>query len=273
MVKQMKTNASPEAVYARYSNALILVELKTRTALVVLAFYDGYDQPLIMLQMNAAANLAKAGYNFVDSSIVDLPVGKALRMHYGKSSGNAKTLANEEIEYDLFLDRLMYCVDIYNDGAIPKEQMPILEAMVKTFTISSPADLRRALSARAGAARLGKNTGEIKVGQYHLWTYTGKAGEEIDVGITTDKPIPTGANTYLIIRAPNGEIIAEDDDASFSDLNPSIEALQLPQTGIYEIEVHSYDGFKSGKYTLTIGNAATQHLPTKGLLLNLPIAL
>jgi hypothetical protein len=57
-------------------------------------------------------------------------------------------------------------------------------------------------------------------------------------------------DTYLILEAPDGSVIAEDDDGG-GGLNSRIRT-QLPQTGTYTIWAGSFSGIDTGLYTLSV---------------------
>ena len=60
-------------------------------------------------------------------------------------------------------------------------------------------------------------------------------------------------DTYLILEAPDGAIVAEDDDGG-GGLNSRIRT-QLPQTGTYTIWATTFSGNGTGPYTLTVSEA------------------
>jgi hypothetical protein len=62
---------------------------------------------------------------------------------------------------------------------------------------------------------------------------------------------PAAFDTWVGVRAPDGALLAEDDDGD-SGTDSLIAGLRLPEDGIYEIEVRSYNDESGGVYTLVI---------------------
>jgi hypothetical protein len=79
------------------------------------------------------------------------------------------------------------------------------------------------------------------------------------VGLTkarADRPANTGTGALditLVIRSPDGSTLAAADDLLPGiETDARIENLVLPEAGVYEIEVRSYDNAGSGGYSLII---------------------
>jgi hypothetical protein len=63
-------------------------------------------------------------------------------------------------------------------------------------------------------------------------------------------------NTYLRIRDANGVELARNDDILGADnTNAHIEAVTLPEDGVYQIEVRGVAYLTGGDYTLVIEQA------------------
>ncbi len=105
-------------------------------------------------------------------------------------------------------------------------------------------------------ARLGPNRGVILRGGGQRWTYQGEAGQNLTINARADSPANTGTDALdvtLIIRSPDGSTLAAADDILPGiETDAYIENLILPEAGVYEIEVRSYDNAGSGGYTLII---------------------
>jgi len=67
-------------------------------------------------------------------------------------------------------------------------------------------------------------------------------------------------DTYLILEAPDGSIVAEDDDGAGASLNSQIRA-QLEQTGTYTIWAGTFDGNSVGAYTLSVSEIDLSERP------------
>ena len=82
------------------------------------------------------------------------------------------------------------------------------------------------------------------------WTFSGRAGQVFTITMQAD---PGGTlDPLLRLLAPNGEVLARNDDAADPALGVNAQLVQvtLPVEGIYVIEASRYDG--EGAYTLVI---------------------
>ncbi|NDJ75428.1 MAG: hypothetical protein GYB65_04140 [Chloroflexi bacterium] len=105
------------------------------------------------------------------------------------------------------------------------------------------------------------NRGEIEIGTADVWTYAGQAGEVLDIMLLADNPAGQTTteqrqelgllDTVLVVRAPDGSLLASNDDDRLST-NSLIDGLELPTDGEYVIEVRSYDNLNAGWYTLLV---------------------
>jgi hypothetical protein len=123
---------------------------------------------------------------------------------------------------------------------------------------------------RADAASVGANRGEIEVGGGQIWTFEARAGQPYTIRVLADRPAGVETNTrervernlldaYLIVRGPEGEIVAENDDdetVSETALERTNSRVQFTtdSDGTYTIEVRSYDDASGGAYTLDISS-------------------
>ena len=82
-------------------------------------------------------------------------------------------------------------------------------------------------------------------GYYEPVTFEGSSGDELSIGMTSE------GDTYLLLVAPNGTIIADDDDGG-SNLNAHIESVELPADGQYTIVATSYAPSETLGYQLTV---------------------
>jgi hypothetical protein len=99
------------------------------------------------------------------------------------------------------------------------------------------------------------------------YAYEAQAGDVITLRLTSDD-----FDTYLMVQAPSGEMLAENDDCG-TVRRSCINLLTLPESGIYTVVVHSFDRRSTGDYTLDIfldaqssptatRTATTTHTPT-----------
>ncbi len=117
-------------------------------------------------------------------------------------------------------------------------------------------------------AVMGSNRGEIAVGGGETWNFEGVEGERLSIRVFAERPAGREATTeerleqnlfdsYLIIRDPNGNIIAENDDNEEVDptddaITNSFISITLPRSGLFQVEVRSYADESGGAYTLEI---------------------
>ncbi len=128
----------------------------------------------------------------------------------------------------------------------------LLTATLVTFTPTATA-------AASKAAQVGDNRGEISASGGQVWSYNGQAGEMLTLLVTADHPANdaqdrTGLlDTIVTVRSPDGQVLNQADDIDPGILTDSrIDGLTLPVTGVYEIEVRSWDDASGGAYSLTI---------------------
>lgn len=81
---------------------------------------------------------------------------------------------------------------------------------------------------------------------YDEYKFTAQAGDIISIRLESEAFDP-----YLFLVGPQGELIAQNDDATDSDLAARLE-ITLPQTGDYRAIANSYDSTGRGAYQLTI---------------------
>lgn len=89
------------------------------------------------------------------------------------------------------------------------------------------------------------------------YTFDARAGEQFVIDLRSED-----FDTYLIVRAPNGEEFTNDDFES--SLSRSLLTLNAPAAGRYQVFVSSYEADETGAYTLNIGGqmAAAQNIQT-----------
>jgi hypothetical protein len=81
---------------------------------------------------------------------------------------------------------------------------------------------------------------------YDAYTWEGKKGDSLIINLESDD-----FDSYLAVQAPEGQIIAENDDLSPESSNSSLKVV-LPTDGIYRIIVNSYDPQGRGNYIITV---------------------
>ena len=118
----------------------------------------------------------------------------------------------------------------------------------------------------AGTAAWGVNHGAVPLGGGQVWEYAGNAGDTLSIRVAADQP----ANmTYGIERqrenglldptlslyAPDGSLLVEADDLDNGLATDAyLESISLPQSGVYRIEVRSYQDQTAGSYRLVLAD-------------------
>lgn len=106
------------------------------------------------------------------------------------------------------------------------------------------------------------NVGDVQVGAADVWLYEAEAGEVVDIMVLADRPADRADrdqrvqfnlfDTLLAVRAPDGSLLAANDDMGGGFTNSALMKLTLPETGTYTIEVRSWANRTGGTYTLVI---------------------
>lgn len=255
LIANSSSEASTDVLYASLSTSLFFMEPDTPLWISVTQQSYGSDYPLAMLRMDVVNYLREQSYGFIETSVEDLPFGKALRSHYARQEKGSSRLSEETIEYQFYQDRVMFDLVIYSEREMKSETVQLFDAVVKTFEVSDPPSIRRALAAAAGDATKGQNSATIKLGQNHFWFYEGDESEVITVNLVSADPALEKTFARLVVRAPSGEVIAEAAD-NLSNGAPRIVQLELPEGGRYEIEVYIFGEYKVAEYKLIIVSGA-----------------
>ncbi|WP_204140408.1 tetratricopeptide repeat protein [Halomicronema sp. CCY15110] len=94
--------------------------------------------------------------------------------------------------------------------------------------------------------KLDENSGilEDDGSYFNVYTFEGQAGETVSIEMLSE-----AFDTYLLLRGPEGQVIAQDDDG-YGGTN-SLIVVTLPATGTYRVIANSYTAGATGQYTLT----------------------
>ena len=126
--------------------------------------------------------------------------------------------------------------------------------IVGSFSLSLPA-LAETLIQNQG--RLDSRDEQLGDGSfYEVYTFDGQARQQVSIQLTS-----SDFDTYLILSDPDGQKIAENDDAPNST-NSAI-TVTLPSSGPYSAIANGYDSTSVGVYRITISaNDTTAAVPT-----------
>ncbi len=121
--------------------------------------------------------------------------------------------------------------------------LTLTRAFTPTATLTATGALPPTAFPLSGSVSLaGTLAGETPVSH----VYQAQAGDIITLRLTSDD-----FDTYLMMQAPSGEMLAENDDCG-TVRRSCINLLTLPVNGNYTIVVHSFDRRSTGDYTLDI---------------------
>jgi serine protease Do len=81
---------------------------------------------------------------------------------------------------------------------------------------------------------------------YREHYFRGTAGQTVTISMQS-----SDFDTYLLVFDPNGQLLAQNDDANPNTLNSSV-TVTLPSTGTYLIYANAYDSNGRGRYTVTV---------------------
>jgi WD40 repeat protein/serine/threonine protein kinase len=111
-------------------------------------------------------------------------------------------------------------------------------------------------------AQSGEQRGFIPLGDREAWRFAGQAGQVITISLRADRPANDFTleereardllDTLLVVRAPDGSVLAENDDVAQGITDSQIVSVTLPVDGEYIIEARSYGNEMDGPYTLVI---------------------
>jgi len=91
---------------------------------------------------------------------------------------------------------------------------------------------------------------------YHLWTFSGSAGDVVTIDMTS-----SSFDAFLAVLDPNGTPIADNDDVSSTNTNARI-SFTLTATGTWTIVANSLKATQTGAYTLTLTSSACPAVPS-----------
>ncbi len=140
-----------------------------------------------------------------------------------------------------------------SDAPIDEEDEPIID-------VDAPENISAAVYADAIAIEFDADT------SLQLIEFDGQSGDVIDVTVDSNNSL----DTLATLISPDGKIIASDDDGG-QGFDPEIERAVLPDTGIYTLEIRSFNPGDSGTASVTINRTDERNLidvETRSITLN-----
>jgi len=101
-----------------------------------------------------------------------------------------------------------------------------------------------------------EHRGTLTPGTTQIWVYLGQAGQVMTLRASADvrayevEDYFAGLDTLLVIFAPDGHVVAQNDDADDGSGDAEL-TFTLPMAGVYRVEVRSAGLATGGAYTLS----------------------
>lgn len=160
----------------------------------------------------------------------------------------------EQGEYPKALENLENYVRLAGDKASLLAKVAIAALRMEI----NQQEVAQAIVSTTGTAYVGTRLGSVPTGDGEVWSYAGEAGEILTIVTNSDiTPTLNLLDTRLIVHAPDGTLLAENDDPGFLNTNARIEAVELPEAGVYQIEVRDQNDRYGGPYILYIESSRT----------------
>jgi hypothetical protein len=134
------------------------------------------------------------------------------------------------------------------DSAVSQVSSPTLPPALTTPTAPVPASNERLSLGQTRASSL------TQAGEIHRYSFFATANETVSLLANLDPQAPGTLDPYLEIQAPNGEIIAQNDDMALYTPDALIRDFIAPVTGVYIVYLRSNDQTGTGAYLLTLNN-------------------
>lgn len=159
----------------------------------------------------------------------------------------------------------------------------VTPTLTPTLTVSPPptqtlpsataAELPALAPPAGGRLEIGESrAGEItQTGEVHRFTFFGAAHDTISLAMNLDPAVPGTLNPYIELQAPNGTLVAQNDDWLPAIPDAMIHLFELPFTGVYTIYAKSREATGTGRYLLSLNTGFTARDVQRGeALMNQP---
>lgn len=191
------------------------------------------DQNRGLIQTDTAINPGNSGGPLLNSRGELIGVNSAIFAPRG-SEGNIG------IGFAISVDRVQPFLTAVRDGTAPRtaQQSPLLGGGVQAQQIVPNTPVSGLLSDKSGVLPSDNS-------YFDAYTFEGKAGQQITIEMDSSEVDP-----YLILLAPDGRDLAQDDDGGGGANARLVTA--LPADGVYTILANSYQPGETGRYRLNI---------------------
>ncbi|PCI73832.1 MAG: hypothetical protein COB20_15775 [SAR86 cluster bacterium] len=191
-------------------------------------------------------------YTFIadrgDSTIVDLRSGE-FDTFLTVRAPNGEEFTNDD--YEASFDRSLVSIPRTETGVYEVIVSSYAEAETGGYTLEFTTDERplESLNRQINGVLVFEDDAFTDGEYYDSYDFEGRPGQSVTLDLRSDD-----FDTYLILRQPNGEALANDDtDGS----NSRIEVI-LSEAGNYEVVVSSFAGGETGEYRLNIAEITDQ---------------
>lgn len=191
-----------------------------------------------LIQTDTAINPGNSGGPLLNSRGELIGVNSAIFSPRGAAG-------NIGIGFAIAVDRVQTFLAAVRDGTAPRvaQQSPILGGGQRAERVT--------LNGAPIQGRLDDTSGVLPADNsyFNAYTFEGRAGQQVVIEMSS-----TEFDAYLILLAPDGRDLAQDDDSGGGS-NARLQA-SLPVDGIYTVLANTYQSGETGNYNLRLATGA-----------------
>jgi S1-C subfamily serine protease len=193
-----------------------------------------------LIQTDAAINPGNSGGPLLNSQGELIGVNSAI-FTTGRASGNIG------IGFAISVDQVQPFLVAVREGRAPRTaQTPQLDQGAERITLNG--------SPISGTLTRQSNVLPADNSYFDPYTFEGRAGQQVVIEMTS-----SDLDAYLILLAPDGSDIAQDDDSA-GGTNSRV-AVTLPADGVYTVLANSYSAGETGNYSLRVATGSSSTPP------------
>lgn len=200
------------------------------------------DRERGLIQTDAAINPGNSGGPLLNENAELIGINTSI---YDPRAGNATEAGSLGIGFAIPVDQVQAFLTAVQNGSAPttaQTQPPLVSgSTIQGLALNSTVQGRLD---RTSAVLPADNS------YFNAYTFEGNAGQQIVIAMSSSE-----LNPYLILLAPNGTALAQDDDGGGG--KNSRLAVTLPNNGTYTILANSYDPGEIGAYNLELATASS----------------
>lgn len=206
------------------------------------------DRERGLIQTDAAINPGNSGGPLLNENAELIGINTSI---YDPRAGNSGQAGSLGIGFAIPVSQVeAFLASVQNGSAAPTAQ--VQSPLVSDSTIQS-----LALNSSV-AGRLDRNSEVLPADNsyFNAYVFEGRTGQQVVIDMTSSQ-----LNPYLILLAPNGTPLAQDDDSGGG--TSSRVAVTLPDNGTYIILANSYGSGEVGSYELALATATNSATTTQ----------